>query len=177
MLDTSIIQRMLTYGEFLYDGHMDEEEAKRRAKRHGVHELHEMDSLRVIIRVMQRGSLPVAIAEWSVEEQLRSGDMDKADWVLQLYYRWKETEHDLEIDRRRVVRRAALLLDAGRLSFLPDDGDRRIVAEALALGCDTLISMDRKTILRHHIKLHEMGLDAVSPAQFVEKNWDRLAGA
>lgn len=182
LFDTDIVQRMATYGEFLYDGAMDASATHRVSGRHGAHEVHELSALREILRVAQRGSLPIAVSERTVQELARTRNQEKRmkllPWALELLDWWISNRSSLvKLTSRRIAERIDRHLNSGRLDFLPDPGDRWLIAEALVIGCDTFLTMDRKTILVHHRRLHGLGVDALSPYDFVQKYRHHLAAA
>jgi hypothetical protein len=181
LLDTNIVQRMLSYGEFLFDYAMEGSAARRVSSMHGEHELHEINALREILFVAKRGGLPVAISEKSLDELSNTPDPakrgDLVAWAVELRNLWLSNKKFLKLTPRKIAGRAERHMKSGRLDFLPDEGDRRLIAEAIALGCDTFLTMDRRTVLRDHRRLHDLGIDALSPYQFVQKYRDHLAAA
>jgi hypothetical protein len=180
-LDTNIVQCLWSFGEFLYDSSISEEDVKKAEMKWGAQLVQELGALHDIVFVAQRGSLPIAVSMLSVDEFEKTPNRVKrsslVDWGVELLEWWI-------VNRREVVpsgfdeeQEAQRLLAQGRLDFLPDHMDRRIVAEALALGCDTLLTLDKKTILKYKDDLSRLGLDALLPSEFVEKYKEQMAGA
>ncbi len=135
--------------------------------------LRELDALRQIVGILQRGSVPVAVSERSLEEFLRLLNPSKRSrlvtWAYELLDWWRGNRDALlkrEVDERR---EAEDLVQSGRLDFLPDYSDRLLVAEALVLGCDTFLTLDRKTIIRFREQIQTLGLEALTPAEFVDR--------
>jgi len=63
------------------------------------------------------------------------------------------------------------------LSFLPQDKDRLMVADAVCLGCDGFLTTDYKTILKFRSQLSKStGLTAFSPYEYwkVLRKWVAL---
>jgi len=56
-------------------------------------------------------------------------------------------------------------LKVNQLTFLPDKGDRQIVAEAFSLGCDTFLTTDRHTIWKYKAKLKTRDFEIVRPSE------------
>lgn len=66
---------------------------------------------------------------------------------------------------------------SGPLSFLPDEGDRMIAAEALIANVPVLLTTDRATFWRHRVKLEALGLAVMRPTELLtlyEPYWTAL---
>lgn len=180
-LDTNVVQCLWSFGEFLYDSHISEEDVKKAERKWGAQLVQEVRALHDIVFVAQRGSLPIAISMLSVDEFEKTPNRVKRsslmDWGVELLEWWIVNRRNLVPSSFDEEQEAQRLLGQGRLDFLPDHMDRRIVAEALVLGCDTLLTLDDKTILRYKDELLKLGLDALSPTEFVEKYKEQMAGA
>ncbi len=139
LLDTDIIQRMATYGEFLYDGSMPEDRIARTVRRHGSHEMHEMSALREILFVLRRGSLPVVVSDWSIRELSQTGNPSKREplvaWAHELRDWWLANDSFAKLTPRKAAGRIERHLNSGKLDFLQNQGDRRLFAEAIPGPC------------------------------------------
>jgi hypothetical protein len=58
--------------------------------------------------------------------------------------------------------------DDGSLSFLPDRGDRLVVAYALLANVPVVLTTDRKTLWCHRERLTGLGLDVMRPAELLD---------
>lgn len=56
----------------------------------------------------------------------------------------------------------------GPLSFLRDDGDRKIAGYALLANIPTILTTDRKTFWKHRNALREFGVDVMRPSQLLD---------
>lgn len=56
----------------------------------------------------------------------------------------------------------------GPLSFLPDQGDRMIVAEALIANVPVVLTTDRTTFWKHGIELDALGLAVMRPTELLK---------
>jgi hypothetical protein len=59
-------------------------------------------------------------------------------------------------------------LAAGPLSFLQDEGDRLVAAEALIANVPVVLTTDRKTFWRHRAGLDRFGLAVMRPTELLE---------
>lgn len=65
----------------------------------------------------------------------------------------------------------------GPLSFLPDEGDRMVAAEALIANVPVLLTTDRRTFWRHRVELNALGLAVMRPTELLklyEPYWEAL---
>ena len=65
----------------------------------------------------------------------------------------------------------------GPLSFLPDEGDRMIAAEALIANVPVLLTTDRRTFRKHRVQLDAFGLAVMRPTELLklyEPYWQTL---
>lgn len=66
---------------------------------------------------------------------------------------------------------------AGPLSFLPDEGDRMVAAEALIANVPVLLTTDRRTFWKHRVELDAFGLAVMRPTELLklyEPYWQAL---
>jgi hypothetical protein len=57
---------------------------------------------------------------------------------------------------------------AGPLSFLPDQGDRTIAAEALVANIPIVLPTDQATFWKHRAQLGYLGLSVMCPTELLE---------
>lgn len=141
----------------------------------------ELDALRQIVFVLQRGSLPVAISSESLKEILKTPDQIKrtrlANWNLELLEWWETNRKSMKSPDVDGLKKARRIVTSGKLNFLTGVEDRLLIAEALISGCDTFLTFDRKTILSHKKKLAQFGIDVLSPVEFIDKYRKEIGGA
>ena len=147
LLDTNILQWQERKGEVVYDNTLSAEDEQDLTDEYGPTIIEDLLSLRDIMLVAQRGSLPIAISEISLNEFLNTRDASKrgqlTNWAFEMLDFWHQNREFLVDPNKDVDSIRSEILQRGKLSFLPHDGDRALVAEALALGCDTLLTLDR----------------------------------
>ena len=56
----------------------------------------------------------------------------------------------------------------GPLSFLPDEGDRRVAGYALLANIPIILTTDRKTFWKHRNILREFGVEVMRPSQLLD---------
>lgn len=140
----------------------------------------ELDALRQIVFVLQRGSLPVAISVKSLREFLKISNRVKrnhlVNWNLELLEWWEINKKYVKVPDVNQLRKARRLVNSGKIDFLTDSEDKLLVAEALVLGCNTFLTFDRKTVLCHKKKLARFGIDVLNPREFVNKYRLEMSG-
>ena len=179
LFDTNILQWQERKGEMIHDSTLSAEDEQLLAEEHGPRIVEELLSLRDLMLIAQRGSLPMAISGVSLNEFLKTRDTKKrgqlANWTLEMLDWWSQNREFL-VDPNKDVNAIRLeIFQSGKLSFLPHTGDRALVAEALALGCDTLLTLDSKSIIRFRTELKKLGVDALTPSEFAQKHRDAMA--
>lgn len=179
-LDTNIIQALHDFGEFIYDNYLSNYQSERIKQEFGSKMLSELDALRQIVFVIQRGSLPVAISVKSLRELLKISNQPKRDglasWNFELIGWWGENKRNMKFPEKNELEEATELVASGKLGFLKHFEDRFLIAEALVLECDTFLTLDRRTILVHKEELTKFGIDALSPREFVDKYQQEMSG-
>ncbi len=62
------------------------------------------------------------------------------------------------------------------LKKLPDGGDRQLIIDALEYGCDVFLTMDYRTVWRHHEEVARLGLQVMRPIEFMDyvRPWSGL---
>jgi len=179
--DTDIIQNLNSFGEFIFDNYLPDDKFMRIKQKFGSRMVLELDALRQIVFVLQRGSLPVAISVESLRELLKTLNQSKrnelVNWSLELLEWWEINRKYMKSPNVDELEKARKLIMSGKLDFLRDFGDRLLIAEALILGCDTFLTFDRRTILIHKKELTKVGIDALSPREFVDKYRLEMSGA
>lgn len=61
-----------------------------------------------------------------------------------------------------------LLDSSGPLSFLPDGGDRALVAQALLANIPAILTTDRRTFWAHRDKVRELGVEILRPTELLD---------
>lgn len=67
-----------------------------------------------------------------------------------------------------VARREEVYAVGGPLSFLPDLGDRMLVAHALLANVPAILTTDRRTFWRYRRELRDLGVEVMRPKELLE---------
>jgi len=162
-LDSSTLQALQDYGEFVYDN-VEPEPADRLYRVTGGYE--EVDALRAICSVGQRAMFEFALSDNSFEEVAAKGDPSYLQWAYEMLGYWQGclsayNESPFDGSGRELASRLGDL----RFGYLSGK-DRLLVQDALLLECDAFLTMDRK-LARNAGHLHrEVGLRILLPTQY-----------
>ena len=167
-LDSSTLQTLEAYGEFVYDGDSIEPGARILAVPDG---MRNCEALRDIMIVFQRGMFQLVLSENSLREVLARGRPTYLNWALEVL------DYCQGILSQYVESGADAFSGGGpRLSEKitgPQFGylskkDRALLADALALECDAFLTMDKK-LARNAVHVErETGLKILEPVQYWE---------
>lgn len=72
-----------------------------------------------------------------------------------------------------------VLANSGPLSFLCDEGDRRVVGYALLANIPAILTTDRRTFWKHRNRLGDFGVEVMRPSELLalyEPYWAALSG-
>jgi hypothetical protein len=169
-VDSSTLQVMQTYGEFIYDGGEVSAEARIRTMPDG---LENLEALRRIMLVGQRAPFELVLSENSLLEVRARGRIDYLHWAHEVLAYWQDllSRYALEgippfsgrgqTDAQRIM--------ANQFGYLGAK-DRALLRDALLLECDAFITMDAKLASNaDHIE-RATGLRLLEPRQY----WDLL---
>lgn len=156
-LDSCVLQLLSTYGEYVYDG------GRLRAKDR-IHRLpdglEDLCALRNLALVGKRASLDWAVSEASIAEALGKRDASHLRWVFEMvdYAAWCQEAYSKSAVMRTDLPRS----EFGYLSL----GDRRLLEDALHLGCGGFLTTDRR--LRRNAKHVERtaGIRIATPLEY-----------
>jgi len=98
-----------------------------------------LDALRAILQVSERGSFEFALSENSLAEVGRAQDSSYLRWAYDLLDYWLAFE---AADIRSELP-ARLVMTSASLGYL-SEGDRALLADALALNCDAFLTVESR---------------------------------
>lgn len=166
-LDTSVVNKVVEFGEYLFDDYLAGS-SLREYKRRPSEDQEDIDALHYLFQVYQRLCMPMCVSQTTLCELGRTMDSDKRNHLLQ--YAGEVIDHWLTgVDTRRPTAiksdefKDTCVSISQNLTFLPDDGDRLLFAEAVLFGCDAFLTMDRKTIWCHREQLGIYGVRVLRP--------------
>ncbi len=163
-LDSSTLQALHTYGGFLYEneplltGDPVHHDPKGAAK---------LEALRRIMLVAERAPFEFALSESSFAEVERKGDPRYLHWAYDVLDHWLAClaeSHDVGGDAS-----VTAAIDSPSYGYL-GAGDRALIKDALALGCDTFLTMESRLPKNAGHLQKTLGIRVVSPIGV----WDTL---
>jgi len=176
-LDTNIVWNWHTYGEEISDNlDFNAQEVTAKIGKKG---LKDLEGFRGINEIASRyGSIDFVTSLNTIEELNRrthnQKGIERLDWGKELLTWWIEqvTINYPDEDFSDSSKRAQTWLDYGVFDFLPDSGDRLLIASAMAAHCGIFLTMDYKTILPHWHRIGELTrMRVLRPAEF----WDYVS--
>lgn len=170
-LDSNILQNMLNYGAFVWEGEPLPDSAKVLKDRFG---LDKLEALRAIMFVNQRAGFEFALSERSLEEVRASGDPIYLQWAYDVLDHWQtciqESACLAPADEALVTK-----LDSTTFGYLSQK-DRLLIKDAVLLRCEAFMTFENKLASRgEHIE-REVDIKVVTPVQYWEllRPWARL---
>lgn len=157
-LDSSCLQNIQAYGEFIFDGAALQERARIHRVPHGVEDL---EALRVIFAIGQRAPFELALSEGSFSEVTAKGDPSYLDWANEVLAYWHQC-----LDSSGLPDPASTFADALRTSKFGylSKKDARLIRDAVIVGCDVFLTMDRRLAENHEHLQRELDLRVLTPA-------------
>jgi hypothetical protein len=137
-LDSSVLQTMLRYGEFLYDGGLIEPHDRIHRDPNG---LAKLEALQAIMEVGRRASFQFALSKNSFSEVTHAARSSYLSWAYDVLDHWNACleESDPPIPNDEALR----MLDSGQVGYL-GNGDRALIRDAILFECDTFLTMENK---------------------------------
>ena len=142
-LDSSTLQTMQYYGEFIYDGGEIAKEDRIWSIPNG---FCNVDALRQIMLVGRGSSLQLALSQNSLQEVLDRGRYDYLQWALEVLEYWEgclasHEDGGYALSGRGVPLAAKL---AGNGFGYLSGKDATLIRDAVLLECDVFLTMERK---------------------------------
>jgi hypothetical protein len=137
-LDSCLLQTLQSYGFFIYDGEdiLANDPIHRDPK--GIIKL---EALRNIIEVAERAPFQFALSENSFQEVNRRGDSNYLQWAYEILNHWIEC--CAGSDPPQGNDKALMAIDSNSYNYL-GAGDRALLKDAIALECDSFLTMENK---------------------------------
>ena len=160
-LDTTVVQNIMTFGEYIYDNYLSEELEAKLDKLSGKMKK-DIEALRMIFGPVARSPLELLVSSLSLYELSKTGEPIKKEqlrvWCFELL------EYDMEALGHSLK---SLGPDQELLGsdYLPHKIDRLLIGECKRSGCKAFITTDYETILKHKKRLQKEGIDALSPSE------------
>lgn len=169
-LDTSVLQTLQDFGEFIYDGGIIDAKSRIRSIPDGVENV---VALRKIMLIGARGSLQFALSKNSLAEVYDRGKVDFLQWAMEMVNYWNhqiavyEKENDAFSGYGETT--ADKFYKDKRFGYLSKK-DAVLLHDALLLECDVFLTMERRLPKNgSHIE-RELGIEVLQPLGY----WSRL---
>ncbi len=115
-----------------------------------------------IFQMGARAGWRVLTSARAVDEIVCTPDRDLRAMLEEFAVQLVDSEPD-DIDRAKSIAESSLL------SVLPDPPDRRLVADAIVLGCDAFCTCDRRTIVNRRHRLPHLPVHILLPQEWWSK--------
>jgi hypothetical protein len=156
-LDSSTLQTLERYGAFLYENEDIAPTDRLHKNPLGVMNL---EALRSIMQVAQRAPFEFALSHNSFQEVRAKADPRYLQWAFDVLDHWETCLEEAGDDSLKPE--AAALLDNPSIGYL-SIADRDLLKDALALGCDSFLTMENR-LPRNAVHLQQAtGLRVSSP--------------
>lgn len=163
-LDSCAAQTLRDYGGFIYEGEPLDETDRIHQVTNGVANL---EALAAIFQLTERAHFEWIVSAGSLEEAADKCDAGHLRWL------WDVADHSnvcLDAENPKAESAAmAARLEEPRFGYLSVK-DKRLLGEAIALGCEAFLTMERRLPQNaKHIK-RELGIEIITPVL----QWDML---
>ena len=154
-LDSSVLQALHRYGEFIYDG--GALAASDRVLRDSFG-LQKLEALSAIMKVGERAPFEFALSQNSFREVGAASDRAYLQWAYAVLDHWRSCleESGVPADSK------AADLSGPRYGYL-GAGDRALIRDAVVLGCDTFLTMENRLPRNAPHLQRTLGIRVVSP--------------
>ncbi len=151
-LDTCIVNWLVTFGEYYFDNCLDGE-ALADYERRPPEDQEDIDALHDIIQFYQRYNAPIYVAPSVIEEVMQANEWFLESYAYELFQYWWDVG-DPEVRERLCGDDFEGRVRAVTPSFCGfKRKDQRVLAEALIMGCNVLLTVDRRTIWKRRDRL------------------------
>lgn len=166
-LDSSTLQTLQDYGEFIYDGGEIAQENKIWSIPDG---LKNVEALQQIIHIARRGSLQLVLSGNSLREVSDRGRYDYLQWAWEMLDYWESCLAAYEDSSSAFSGHGVALsakLRGNRFGYLSVK-DADLIHDAVLLECDVFLTMERKLPKNAaHIE-RELGIKVLQPIGYLD---------
>lgn len=163
LLDTNVVNFTLDWAEVIFDGGDVPLHINYRDKS-------DVLALRSIFMTGQRASWQLAISPHTYQEIMATPNPDRRAslerWFGELWQYWREFFEQEELSDEHATSLARNLEPSEFLLAISQISDKKLIAHAIAYGCDGFCTRDRRTILRHRERLPGVPLRFISPSEW-----------
>jgi hypothetical protein len=164
-LDTSSLNFILEYGEYIFDAVVPSETLSRRT-------IADINAFYNIFLTGQRATWQLAISPFTYKEVISTQDVSKKyyleKWFMDVWHYWLniiKQNNDLpsfiEAEHIKIE-----LLSLGDLDILPDIEDRILICDAVVYKCDCFCTRDYRTILKYRAEMTSLPIKIITPSEW-----------
>ena len=165
-LDSSTLQALLTYGEYIYDGGVIETADRLWAIPNGFENI---EALRKIMFVGRRALFELVISDNSLKEVSDRGRVDYLMWAYELLDYWQSKLAQYEDSGQAPYTGAGTVLaeklKGDSFGYLSRK-DALVIRDSILLECQAFITMDRKLAKNHDHIERELKLKVLEPVAY-----------
>ncbi|MEW6001962.1 MAG: hypothetical protein AB1638_04870 [Nitrospirota bacterium] len=165
-LDSSILQTLQDYGEFIYDGGEIAPDEKIWSIPDGFTNI---SALREVVAIWWRGSFELALSHNSLQEVLDRGKHDYLQWALEMLDYWEgclATCKDASSPFSGRGKVLATKIGDRRFGYLSQK-DARLIEDAVLLECDVFLTMEKRLPKNaSHIE-RDLGIKVLQPIDYL----------
>ena len=169
-LDSSILQTLLVYGEFIYENASLSTHDPLHRDPKGVAKL---ESLRSIMQIAERAPFEFAISNNSFTEVQGKQDSRYIQWAYDILDHWLACLVESEEPQGNAA--ALVAIDSNSYNYL-GKGDRALIKDALSLECDSFLTMENK-LPKNSVHIERtLGIRILTPLEMWEyfEHWAAL---
>jgi len=163
--DTCVVNRIVEFGEYLFDNYLGGE-ALAEYERRSPADQADIEALHDIVAVYQRACMPVYVTETVLKEVAEARRANLASYAWEVFDHWRNWG-DPQLWERcsspSFAREAHEL--AATLKALRDEADRLLVAEAIVMGCDVFLTVDRKSLWSRRDQIEPASVRILRPVE------------
>lgn len=161
-IDSSVLQNIHKYGEVLFEDQELSADASVRKWQQGPDEIM---ALRNILVVAGRADFQFAVSRNSLKEVAHKADSSFLNWAREMFWHWEENLAWSGIPKPVEAESMCSKLDGDCFAYL-SAGDRSLLRDAIAFGCDAFLTMDFKLRKNSSHVRRELGIMLLSPSDY-----------
>ena len=164
-LDTSSLNFILEYGEYIFDGVKPSQKLSKRI-------IADIDAFYNIFLTGKRATWQLAVSPFAYKEVIGTQNPTRRhyleNWFMDVWNYWlgiidgdKDLPSFIEAEHTRIY-----LLSSGVFDVLTDVEDRLLICDAIVYKCDCFCTRDWKTILRKRNRLKSLPIKIITPTDW-----------
>lgn len=170
-LDTNVVQFTLKYEVGAEDNYDREKVMAEHSKQEIIDDV---EALHRIFLVGRRATFQLAVSRKTIDELAKTSNIVKRErllmWGFEIVDYWINIVESYGKNFDDNLKKAKHIESSNALQFLPDEADKELILQSVALGCDAFLTMDYKSIHRYKENLSKLGIKVMRPIEL----WNEL---